>query len=201
MTITRGGPDPLVWLPQNLSGSQGSALTVPVMFRQTNGTTIGLNAADLAIEFDPSVFTVTGVRLGNVPQGFTLTESFDNVTGAIIASLRSTSGSILLSPGTEGSLLLIDLTIRPGASLGAARINLLGEGRVGSNVLYTSLNDGNLTLVPAPTDSDLDPTDGVVTVAVPTTSQTEITLLAEPSAQAAVVAAPATELARPPMRL
>ena len=118
------------------------------MFRQTNGTAIGLDSADLAIEFDPAVFQVTGVRLGDVPRGFTLTESYDNATGEIIASLRSTSGPIALTPGTEGSLLLIDLTIRPGASLGAARINLLGEGRVGSTVLYTSLNDGNLTLVP-----------------------------------------------------
>ena len=174
VTITRGGPDPLVWLPQNLSGATGSSFTLPVMFRQTNGSAIGLNAADVAIEFDPSVFTVTGVRLGNLPQGFTLTEAFDNATGEIVASLRSSSGSLVLPPGYEGSLLLVDLAIRPGASPGSSRINLLGEGRVGSNVLYTSLNGGNLSLVPAPTDNDLDPTDGVVNVTNPTTSRVNL---------------------------
>ena len=169
VTITRGGPDPLIWLPQTIDAAPGSTLMVPVMFRQTNGSTIGLNSADIAIEFDPSLFQVTGVSLGNVTQGFTLTESYDNATGAIIASEQSTSGPISLTPGTQGTLLWIELTVRPGASLGAARINLLGEGRVGSQVLYTSLNQGNLTLVPAPSDSDLDSNDGIVTVTQATT--------------------------------
>ena len=198
VAITHGGPDPLVWLPQNLSGSPGSAMTVPVMFRQTNATTIGLNSADLAIEFDPSLFIVTGVRLGNVPRGFTVTESFDNATGAIIASLRSALGSIPLTPGTEGTLLLIDLTIRPGADLGAARLNLLGEGRVGSTVLSTSLNEGNLTLVPAPTDLDLDPTDGVVTIAIaaPTTAQTRTaTVTTDPTPSVAAIGTASRNLA------
>ena len=165
VTITQGGPDPLVWIPQNLEATPGSTLTVPVLFRQTNGTSIGLDAADLAIEFDPSSFTVTAVRPGDVTRGFSLTEAFDNATGEIIASARSTSGPITLAPGTRGTLLLIDLTIRPGASLGGTRINLLGEGRVGSHVLYTSLDHGHLTLAPAPKNSDVDPTDGVLTVA------------------------------------
>jgi len=135
-----------------------------VLFRQTNGSDIGLDSANLAIEFDPSLFTVTGVSLGNVTRGFTLNETYDNATGEIVASARSTSGPVTLTPGVQGSLLLIDLTIRPGASLGLARLNLLGVGRVGSQVLSTSLNDGNLTLVPAPTNSDVDSTDGVVNV-------------------------------------
>ena len=176
VTITKGGPDPEIWLPQNIDAAPGSTLTVPVLFRQTNGSPIGLNSADIAIEFDPSIFQVTGVSLGNVPQGFTLDVSYDNATGEIIATERSTSGPIMLTPGTEGSLLLIDLTVRPGASLGAARLNLLGEGRVGSQVLYTSLNDGYLTLTPAPSDSDTDPTDGIVTVTTSPTPQPQPTI-------------------------
>ena len=187
ITITKGGPDPEIWLPQNLDAAPGSTLTAPVLFRQTNGSPIGLDSADLAIEFDPSLFTVTGVSLGSVPQGFTLTESYDNATGAIIASLRSPSGPITLTPGTEGSLLLIDLTIRPGASLGAARLNLLGEGRVGDQVLYTSLNDGYLTLAPPPTDSDLDPTDGMVTLTAPSVPQPTIPTLTTPIQPAAAL--------------
>ena len=196
ITITKGGPDPLIWLPQDLDAAPGSTLAVPVLFRQTNGSPIGLNAADLAIEFDPSVFIVTGVSLGSVPQGFTLTESYDNATGEIIATLRSPSGPITLAPGVEGSLLLIDLTIRPGASLGSARLNLLGEGRVGSQVLYTSLNDGYLTLTPASTDSDVDPTDGIVTVTttVPTVPQTQPTT---PTINGTSRAVPAITASRP----
>jgi hypothetical protein len=171
VTITKGGPDPEIWLPRNIDAAPGSTLTVPVLFRQTNGSPIGLNSADIAIEFDPSIFVVNGVTLGNVPQGFTLDVSYDNATGEIIATERSASGPITLTPGTVGSLLLIDLSIRPGAALGAVRLNLLGEGRVGSQVLYTSLNDGYLTLTPAPSDSDTDPTDGIVTITTSPTPQ------------------------------
>jgi hypothetical protein len=175
ITITKGGPDPEIWLPRDIDAAPGSSLIVPVLFRQTNGSPIGLDSADIAIEFDPSLFMVTGVTLGDVPQGFTLAVSYDNATGEIIATERSTSGPIELAPGTLGSLLLIDLTIRPGAALGIARLNLLAEGRVGSTVLYTSLDDGGLTLNPAPTDSDLDPTDGIVTVTTSTTPQPQPT--------------------------
>src|SRR6202041_1778087 len=122
------------------------------------------------------------VRLGDVPQGFTLTVLFDNITGEIIVSERSTSGPIVLAPGVQGSLLLIDFEVRSGTSLGTTRINLLGEGRVGNTVLYTSMNDGDLTLTPAPTDSDLDPTDGIITVSEMITSQpTTATQIASPS--------------------
>ena len=138
------------------------------MFLQTNGSTIGLDSANLALEFDPSVFEITGVSLGGVTQGFTLTDSYNNATGTLIASEQSPTGAIQLSPGTQGTLLLVDVTVRPGADLGSSRINLLGVGRVGSSVLYTSLNDGYLTLTPAPSNSDLNPTDGVVTITAST---------------------------------
>ena len=129
------------------------------MFRQTNGTTIGLGSADLAIEFDPSVFQVTGVRLGNVPVGFTLTESFDNATGAVSPRSvrpRARSGCI-----RHGRILAADRPDDPtGSQPGRGAAQPAGRGASGDTVLYTSLNDGNLTLVPAPTDSDLDPTNG-----------------------------------------
>ena len=102
VAITRGGPDPLIWLPQDPSAAPGSTLTLPVEFRQTNGTPIGLDSADLALEFDPSIFTVTGIRPGNIPQGFTLTDAYDNATGEIIASLRSTMGRSSWLPARKG---------------------------------------------------------------------------------------------------
>ena len=154
----------MIWIPQTLDASPGSTLTVPVMFLQTNGSTIGLDSANIAIEFDPSLFEITGVSLGGLTQGFTLTDSYNNATGTLIASEHSPNGPIPLSPGIQGTLLLVDVTVRPGAELGPSRINLLGVGRVGSSVLYTSLNDGYLTLNPAPNNSDHTPTDGVVTI-------------------------------------
>ena len=134
------------------------------MSLQTNGSTIGLDSANLAIEFDPAVFEITGVSLGGVTRGFTLTDTYNNATGTLIVSEHSRTGAIPLSTSTQGALLLVDVTVRPEAELGASRINLLGVGRVGSSVLYTSLNDGYLTLTPAPNNSDLTPTDGVVTI-------------------------------------
>ena len=176
VTITTGGPDPLIWVPQDLDATPGSTLTVPVMFQQTNGTTIGLDSANLALEFDPNLFLVTGVSLGGVTQGFTLNDSYNNATGTLIVSEQSSNGPIQLSPGTLGTLLLVDVTVRPGADLGSSRINLLAVGRVGSSVLYTSLNDGYLTLTPAPSNSDLTSTDGVVAItATATTSPTSPT--------------------------
>ena len=172
ITVTKGGPDPMIWVPQTLDAAPGSTLTVPVMFLQTNGSTIGLDSANLAIEFDPSLFEITGVSLGGLTQGFTLTDSYNNATGTLIVSEQSPTGAIPLSAGTQGTLLLVDVTVRPGADLGMSRINLLGVGRVGSSVLYTSLNDGYLTLTPAPDNSDLTPTDGVVTITATTTTTT-----------------------------
>ena len=80
VSIVQGGPDPLIWVPRDLSGAPGQSIAVPVLFRQTepDGRPIELQAFDLVIEFDPGVFTVSNVRPGPLAAGFGLLASVDN---------------------------------------------------------------------------------------------------------------------------
>ena len=83
----------------------------------------------------------------------------------------STGGSTALLPlGTTGSLVLLELTVDPGAAVGPSAINLRADFRDALTQAVTSLADGaaqDLVLLPAPTNADTDAVDGRFTVFVP----------------------------------
>ncbi len=163
-----GGPDPKLSLPRDLSAAPGDTLSVPLTLEQTDPTTIALTSFDLVIAFDPSVFTVSGARLGGLSAGFTLLPVVIDATAGVVRihGLRSTPLS--LAPGTVGTLAELELVVRPDAMPGMTSLNLLAATPTPRGPVFTGLNGGGLTLVPAPTNAADDPVDGVVTITTAT---------------------------------
>lgn len=164
-----GGPDPKLSVPRNLSAVPGQSLIIPVDIDSIeNLTGNGLASADLVLYFDPAVIEVTEVRLGQLlanRAGWMISSHIDPVAGRIdisIAGTRSLEGKFI------GELLQLQATVREDAPAGSSAINLAANSRR----RQTQLNEGFLTLIPAPTDSPDDAIDGLLTVtsAMPTSA-------------------------------
>ena len=161
-TNTATGPDPLLFIPRNLTAQAGGLVTVPVELLQTNASAITLESFDLVLKFDPSKFQVDQILLGDLPAGFQVTTNVDAVHGFIYVSASTVQG-LTLAPGTLGDLLEVEFRILAGAKPGQSGIDIYANR--GNST--TSLNGGLLTLVPAPTNSDNNAIDGVVTIGGP----------------------------------
>ncbi|MGE3819041.1 MAG: cohesin domain-containing protein [Isosphaeraceae bacterium] len=162
--VTVTGPDPLVSLPRDLTVAAGGSVLVPVNLLHTDKIPIGMGAVDLAISFDPAAFTVKGVKAGSLTGDFDTLWSVDADTGLIVFSSNRIAKPLGMNPGDSGTLAVIELVARPGATLGKQTINLLDSVTSGGGPRQTRLNDGQLLLVPAPTNAADDPVDGIVTI-------------------------------------
>jgi hypothetical protein len=176
-----GGPDPRVWIPTDLRGVAGQTVTVPVNLTVTEPAGITLSSVDLVIGYDAARFAVGNVRLGTLLGG-TLTpspspsgrgEAFGDplvnlsVPGIIRLAVTSGGGTELLPLGASGSLVLVDLTVKPDAAAGTSALNLRVDYRDALTQAVTSLADRalqDLVLSPAPTNADTDAVDGRLTV-------------------------------------
>ncbi len=156
-----GGPDPKLYIPQTLSGQIGQTITVPLMLDVTDAGGIALQAGDYALSFDQTKFSVANARLGTLDaSGFGISANVNNTLGTITVSTFATGSPVNLSFGTSGSVVLLDFTVLAGAALGSSPIDL--ENDIGGT--FTSLNEGGLTLIPAPTNNANDPVDGLFTI-------------------------------------
>jgi hypothetical protein len=167
--IVPGGPDPTLSIPADLKAEPGGVVVVPVNLdtAMPPGST-GLTEADLALTFDPNVFTVAGsdITLGTLPSsgsGWTLTSSINPVTGEIGINLYSTTP---LTTTAGGSLVTIAFHVKPTVPAGMTPIHLAAEvNPSGRQLIRTSLDDaqGGLTLHPVPTSAATDAgMDGLV---------------------------------------
>ena len=156
-----GGPDPRLFIPTNLSGAAGSTVTVPVRIDVTEAGGVSFQSADYAISFDPARFTVSNPRVaGTLLAGFTVVANIDNTNGIIRISTYSAS-AVVLANGAIDDVLRLDFTVKASAPAGASPINL----RNSSGTTVSALNEGQLTLSPAPTDAANDASvDGTFTV-------------------------------------
>ena len=161
-SIAPGGPDPQLSIPRNLVVAAGGSLQIPVMIDSiVDLTGNGLRAADLILYYDPKVLTVNAVSPGSVTanSNWIAATNIEPLAGRVIVSL---AGALSLEGKFSGELLSLDATINADAPAGATAINLAAGARTPNRV--TQLNEGNLTLIPAPTDAANDPIDGVLTV-------------------------------------
>jgi hypothetical protein len=195
VTPTPGGPDPLVYLPKGLVVKPGGAVDVPVNFLQTAGRPIDLGSFDLAIAYDPSVFAVAGVNPGGLAAGSRFFWSTDPSAGLIYVSAARPSGPVTLPAGDSGALAVITLVARPDATPGARAINLLNSVYDAGGNRATRLEDGHLTLSPAPTNGANDPVDGLVVVAGPRAVQPGRGVSASPAPVAPASVSGATDQA------
>jgi hypothetical protein len=152
------GPDPTLSIPTNLRASPGGTITVPVNLDRSDG----LETGDLALSYDTSrleVRSMDDVRRGSLLGDFDLFLANPvQSAGTIRVAFGRTAGPI--SARGAGSVIQIVFHVKPDAPPGPAVINLRHD--VATTV--TQLNDGGLTLTPAPTNADTDSVDGRVTV-------------------------------------
>jgi hypothetical protein len=148
--IVAGGPDPTLSRPTDLQASPGGVVVVPVNVdtAMPAGST-GLTEANLALAYDPHVFSVAGsdIQLGTLPRsgsGWTLTSSINPVTGDIGINLYSLTP---LSTPDGGSLVTITFHVEPTAPSGATAIQLAeAVNPSGDQVIRTGLDDGGRDL-------------------------------------------------------
>ena len=161
VSFTQGGPDPKLSISQNLSAAPGDSLVIPVDIDSiVNLTGNGLASADLVIYYDPEVFEITAAALGSLVanRGWFISSHINPLAGRIDLSLAGTSK---LEGLFRGELAQLHATVKATARPGASAINLAATSRTRT----TQLNEGFLTLIPAPTDAANDAIDGRVTIA------------------------------------
>ena len=163
VSLVSGGPDPKLSIPRNLGAATGGELTISVQIDSiVDLTGSGFASADLVIYFDARVFEVTNVTLGNLlarSGSWSIAYRVDALAGRIFVSL---AGLLPLEGFFQGDLVLLQARVKGDAPVGASPINLAASSRDGSR--QTQLNEGWLTLVPAPTDAADDTIDGLVAV-------------------------------------
>jgi hypothetical protein len=156
--ITVIGPDPLVNIPTNLSGAQGTTVTAPVNIDLSDG----LDSLELVLSYDTSrleVLAAGDIQRGSITNDFDLFQvNLDNTAGTIRVALGRTAGPI--SGRGSGSLLTIGFRIKPAAPPGGTIINL----RQDLAPTTTQLNEGGLVLNPAPSNTAGDALDGLITI-------------------------------------
>ena len=158
LQTTLGGPDPKVFIPQDLTGEAGDTITVPVNLLVTESGGITISSADVELDYDSTKFDVSNARLGTLLSDAGFTGSFNTtIPGKIFFSGASATGTTLLSLNTAGSLYLVDFTVKADAANGTSPLNL-----VSAELTDNNLND--LVLTPPPTSASTDAVDGVFTI-------------------------------------
>ncbi|MCH5374443.1 MAG: cohesin domain-containing protein, partial [Planctomycetes bacterium] len=164
--LIQTGPDPKLSIPRTLAAHPGDAITVPIEIDSiVDLTGTELHATDLVIRFDPAVLTIDGVSAGDIPRSTPEAAwsgplyHVDNKRGELIIGLYNAHG---LGGKFAGSLVTIAATVSATVAVGTTPLNLAASSTVGAAI--TSLNEGSLTLIPAPTDSADDAIDGAITV-------------------------------------
>jgi hypothetical protein len=157
-----------VFLPPVLAATVGGDITVPVsMFIGSNGGE-SLQQADVAIAYDPSEFSLTGVALGQlIESGFHLAVDDTSEPGEILLSAVSNGPPLQVDSGTTGDLFELTFSVNSTASIGLSVLNLQADFARSSGLFQTALYDADdqkVALAPAPTDGSSDPVDATVAV-------------------------------------
>ncbi len=175
--VTPTGASVHLSIPTNLTVSPGGTVVVPVNIDnpdpQGSGGLAGIN---LAIDFDPTVFTVStqGITQGTLTAAWPLPTVNIGMTGnpavpnGQIAIAFESATPITTAAG--GSLLLITFQANANAAGGPSAINLAATNAPFGNVVTTRLDSltAQIPLAPAPTNGATDAgVDGIVTIAVP----------------------------------
>ena len=162
------GPDPQLSLPTDLTAAPGESLTVPLQISvpESLAAPHRLAAARIVILFDKDVLVADAVTAAGVTaqEGWALVSNIDNVLGRIVIVAYTTHPV----GGTLADLLAnLQFTVNATASTGTTPLNIAAS----SGGAFTELldeSDGNLTLIPPPTDGASDANvDGLLTIRAP----------------------------------
>lgn len=164
VSLVSGGPDPKLSIPREQIASRSAPVTIPVMIDSiVDLTGNGLRSADLVIYFDPEVLDVQRVSLGDLVSkhagNWFISSRIDPTTGRIDVAV---GGLTPLEGVFTGELVQLHAVVKESALAGATAINLAASSS--ESFRATLLNEGYLTLIPAPTNSPNDSIDGLLTI-------------------------------------
>lgn len=164
VSLVFGGPDPKLSIPTDLVGQAGEELIIPVNIDSiVDLTDNGLESGELIIYYDARVLEVESVVLGSLLSGrssWFVNSRIDDQAGRVIISV---AGLTPLAGRFSGELVQLQAKVKSDAPAGATSLNLAASSR--SPAISTQLNEGFLTLIPAPTDAANDPgVDGKLTI-------------------------------------
>jgi hypothetical protein len=165
VSLTMGGPDPKLSIPTDLIADAGSSLNIPLNIDSiVDLTGSGLTSAELVIEYDPAAVEVQQVLLGKLltdsPGAWFVNARIDAAAGRVIVSVAGTEP---IEGLFSGELVRLQAKVKPDAPAGGTAINLAATA--GDSAVRTQLNEGFLTLIPAPTDRANDPgVDGLLRI-------------------------------------
>jgi hypothetical protein len=164
VSLVFGGPDPKLSIPTDLVGQAGEELIIPVNIDSiVDLTGNGLESGELIIYYDARVLEVKSVVLGSLLSGrnsWFVNSRIDDLAGRVIVSV---AGLTPLAGRFAGELVQLQAKVKADAPLGTTSLNLAASSR--SPAISTQLNEGFLTLIPAPTDAANDPgVDGKLTI-------------------------------------
>jgi hypothetical protein len=160
-----GGPDPKLSIPTDLQAAPGESLSIPIQIDSiVDLIGNGLESADLVLYYDASVLDVESVSLGSLltesGSNWTVGSRIDVLAGRIFVSL---AGTTPLEGRFVGELVQLHGHVKADAPAGSSAINLAASSHDPSR--FTQLNEGYLTLIPAPTDAPNDAgVDGLLTI-------------------------------------
>ncbi len=161
------GQDPRLSLPQ-VEAEAGQAVAVPLQIENTDPSAIELQTFDVAIQIDPEILSLVSVTPGSLAPDANIDYQFNSTAGVLLVSGVLPSPRTI-EPGEIGELFVIDFVVLADAVAGqTSPLNILANAPSGEDELFTtSLNEGNLILIPEPTDDDTDAIDGLFTVIEP----------------------------------
>lgn len=166
VSLTFGGPDPKLSIPTNLRAARGEVVIIPVNIDSiVDLTGNGLESAELIIHYEPTALDVTSVSLGSLVEdrGWQVASRIDPLAGRVLVSL---AGLTPLEGEFVGELVRLHASVKTDVPTGVFPINLAATAR--DVAIRTQLNEGWLTLIPAPTDAANDPgVDGQLTILPP----------------------------------
>jgi hypothetical protein len=156
VTLTPGGPDPVLYLTGG-AAQPGQSATAQLRMRVTEKAGVVLTSLDAAIRFDPSRFHVSNVRTVGLAAGFAVASNIDNAAGTIRLVAFTAGSGVPLAFGTDGVVIAFDLTVLDTAKPSVSTLNLLKS--FGQTVTAAEGPTGPMVLSPAPTDAANDPVD------------------------------------------
>ncbi|WP_254507926.1 GEVED domain-containing protein [Anatilimnocola floriformis] len=174
ISLAFGGPDPKLSIPATLTARAGDAIDIPVNLDSiVDLTGNGLRSAELVIYYDASLLDVQDVVLGKLVSGrsdWFVAARIDQAAGRVFISV---AGQTPLDGRFAGELVQLQARVKAESPSGATPLNIAAWAR--TPTFRTQLNEGYLTLIPAPTDRPDDVgVDGVLTIVSPASTATAL---------------------------
>jgi hypothetical protein len=151
------GLDPIIRLPKGLTAKRGQVVEVPIEIVNTDSQTIHVNSFEVAIAMDPKTF-----RMLKVNSKAQITQRYDARRGVLV--IGGILPELKLEPGEGHILATLSLKVAANAITTDFALNLLDEAKFGRERYLTSVNSGDLVLLPAPTSGSNDSVDGKIRI-------------------------------------